>query len=437
MNEMDWDQARIAIDDLLSKQPAPLDAAAAARYVSGHLERRKDYLRIWEEHGRKPVYALDRRSLADSAGRFRDAFASRFPEVRFYYAMKSNSHPEVSRAVLANGFGLDVSSGAELRVALDLKAKDVVFSGPGKTADELNLAAEHAGRVTVLIDSFGELERLASVAADRSRPVRAGVRLTPPLEGAWRKFGIPLSRLREFWRAAEDTPFVRLEGIQFHTSWNMAPRSQLETIEALGKELAGWPGSLRRQIRFLDVGGGFWPERGEWLQEEATERGRLHSLLASDEPHSRVAYFVPAESIGRFAESLAAAIERHLFPFVQCRICAEPGRWICNDAMHLLISVADKKEDDLVITDAGTNAIGWERFEHDYVPVVNLTRPALEERPCTIVGSLCTPHDLWGYAYWGEDIQFGDVLLVPDQGAYTFSLRQEFIKPLPKVVVAW
>ena len=115
-------------------------------------------------------------------------------------------------------------------------------------------------------------------------------------------------------------------------------------------------------------------------------------------------------------------------------ICFEPGRWLCSDSIHILIQVVDKKEKDLVITDAGTNAVGWERFETDYFPVLNLSRPGMTEQPCRILGSLCTPHDVWGMAYFGEDIQEQDLLLVPSQGAYTYSLRQQFIKPLPDVV---
>ena len=102
--------------------------------------------------------------------------------------------------------------------------------------------------------------------------------------------------------------------------------------------------------------------------------------------------------------------------------------------MHLLLTVIDRKTEDLVITDGGTNAVGWERFEHDYFPVLNLSRPALRENACAIMGSLCTPHDVWGYAYWGARIEPGDILLIPNQGAYTYSLRQHFIKALPKVV---
>ena len=140
-------------------------------------------------------------------------------------------------------------------------------------------------------------------------------------------------------------------------------------------------------------------------------------------------------AIEEFASAISDAVRRHLFSHVCCRICTEPGRWLCNDAMHLLLTVVDRKGKDLVITDGGTNAIGWERFETDYFPVINLSRPGLSERACRILGSLCTPHDVWGYCYWGEDIQAGDILLIPTQGAYTYSLRQEFIKPLPTVVL--
>jgi len=93
------------------------------------------------------------------------------------------------------------------------------------------------------------------------------------------------------------------------------------------------------------------------------------------------------------------------------------------------------KAPDLAVTDGGTNALGWERYESDYFPVLNLTRPSMTEKQCMVLGSLCTPHDVWGYAYWGETIKEGDILMIPTQGAYTYSLRQQFIKDLPGVIV--
>ena len=95
--------------------------------------------------------------------------------------------------------------------------------------------------------------------------------------------------------------------------------------------------------------------------------------------------------------------------------------------------MVDRKAPDLAILDGGINLVGWDRFETDYAPVLNLTRPSRTERPCRLLGSLCTPQDVFGFSSFGEDLLPGDVLLIPSQGAYTFSLAQEFIKPLPPV----
>ncbi len=54
--------------------------------------------------------------------------------------------------------------------------------------------------------------------------------------------------------------------------------------------------------------------------------------------------------------------------------------------------------------------------------------------PMRIFGSLCTPLDIWGASLFGEGALPGDILLIPNQGAYTFSLRQSFIKPKARVI---
>ncbi|MGD8922913.1 MAG: decarboxylase, partial [Candidatus Zixiibacteriota bacterium] len=203
----------------------------------------------------------------------------------------------------------------------------------------------------------------------------------------------------------------------------------------LGGALHDLPERLRGMIKFVDIGGGYWPPQGEWLQTSGTPEGKLSQAIAPFPEPPLAHYRLPATDIETFAREIGAAIRKEILPLTQCEVYTEPGRWLCNDAMHLLITVIDKKADDLVITDAGTNAIGWERFETDYFPVINLSKPELTERACLVLGSLCTPHDVWGYAYYGRDIAPGDVLLIPTQGAYTYSLRQHFIKPLPKSAV--
>ena len=420
------------INEILSETAVPLPESTVRAYVEGFVDRRHDFLSLAEKHG-SPLYVFDEMALRRQARTFRQAFERVAPRISFYFAVKSNNHPFVTRTLLTEHFGLDVSSGVELQAALAAGAEDIVLSGPGKTLSELSLAVENADRATVLIDSVGELERLAEVARSKNTRIRAGVRVTPP-SSVWRKFGVPLERLRPFWQRAGQLEFVDLCGLQFHTSWNHGPAEQMATVEAIGREIRRWPESMRGQIAFLDIGGGYWPAQGEWLLDAATPKGKLLSVLQRTDGLNQQRTLVAAEPIDVFSEQLAKCIEEHVFNSVTCDVCLEPGRWICNSAMHLLMTVVDRKENDLVIVDAGTNAVGWERFESDYVPLVNLSRPAMKEIPCQVLGSLCTPHDVWGYACWGEEILPGDVLLVPDQGAYTYSLRQEFIKSVPSVV---
>ena len=411
-----------------------LDSARLKSFVAPFFDCRESYLNLRRQHG-SPLYIIEEQVLSDQARRFAAIFRSMLPDIRFFYAMKSNNHPVVSEILLRCGFGLDVSSGEELRQAIDLGSKDIIFSGPGKTEGELSSAVQYGDRVTVLADSFGELERLEHAAATAGKTVRAGVRLTTDERGFWRKFGIPLTDLPRFLQAARNCPHVAVQGLQFHTSWNLTPENQVNFITRLGETLSRLDTASRLMLKFIDIGGGYWPSQGEWLHAVATPEGKLRDCLAPGTASPLDHRCLPAMPLEPFAQKIAEAIRAHIFPYTQCAIFAEPGRWICHDGLHILLTVVDKKAKDLVITDAGTNAIGWERFESDYFPVLNLTRPGSTEQECLVLGSLCTPHDVWGYSYFGGGIEPGDVLLIPCQGAYTYSLRQQFIKPLPATAI--
>jgi diaminopimelate decarboxylase len=410
------------------------DQAEISSFVNGFLQRRDVFLQTCHRYG-SPLYVVEESILLERAEQFTNAFSDVLPDMRVYYAMKSNNHHLIVKTLVNAGLNLDVSSGLELQIALDSGVADIVFSGPGKTEKELILAVENCDRITVLIDSFGELELLQRIAAEKDTSIRAGVRLTTDSKGLWRKFGIALNDLSQFLDAAKRSTHVSVHGLQFHTSWNLDPYNQVNFIARMGNTLSRLTSEQRSMIEFIDIGGGFWPSQGEWLQSSNTSQSHPSFAIKTSSSVTACHYKRHSTTIEEFAGQIAQAVRTHLFPYVSCRICAEPGRWLCNDAMHLLLTVLDKKAKDLVITDAGTNAIGWERFETDYFPVINLSRPETIENECYILGSLCTPHDLWGYSYWGKDIQPGDVLMIPTQGAYTYSLRQKFIKPLPEVVM--
>ena len=420
--------------EILAHRTPLLAPSELAAFVQSFLDRREQFLSICRQHG-SPLYLIDARALRERAAQFTAAFRAELPDVRVFYAVKSNNHPDIASILVRAGLGLDVSSGLELELALAAGASSIVFSGPAKSEAELQLAVRNRDRVTVLMDSFTELERLERAAAATGATVRTGVRLTTDERGLWRKFGIPLAELPHFIEAAAACAHVELRGLQFHTSWNLDPTNHVAFIRRLGAALASLPAEQRKLIEFIDIGGGFWPPQGEWLHETATPEGRLREAADSVSALPLRHHKMAAAPIETFAREIGQAVRELIFPHVRCTICAEPGRWMCSDAMHILLTVMDRKGDDIAITDAGTNALGWERLESDYFPVINLSRPSLTERACYVLGSLCTPHDVWGYAYHGDDIQIGDVLLIPTQGAYTWSLRQHFIKPLPKTVV--
>ncbi len=401
-------------------------------FVRSCLEHAPAFIDLARKQG-SPLYVLDEARLKSKAARFRRVFQETIGAADIFFAMKSNNMPEISRILVSEGLGLDVSSGLELQQALSVGADRIIFSGPGKTDEELSAALDHAERVTVLLDSFGELSRLTRLAHEQKRTVKAGVRLTTNPNGLWRKFGIPLDNLDRFWAQANKSDFVSLCGLQFHTSWNLSPKAQHDFLKQLGSKLHQLPSEFQRGLQFIDIGGGYWPEQGEWLRAKGTPEGQLMDVLAPERIDPRSRYCLGSAPIESFAESIASAIRDHFPQKVKCRIYLEPGRWLCHEVVHLLMTVVDVKAPDLVITDCGTNAVGWERFEQDFFPVINLTRPEVAEHPCDVLGSLCTPHDVWGASYHGVDIQPGDLLLIPTQGAYTFSLRQHFIKPLPRI----
>lgn len=416
-------------------QPTPrLEREELETYVRGFIDRRDAFLQLVRDNG-SPLYALDKNALITRGREFLGVFGQKFTSFQPYYAVKSNNHPEIARILVGEGYGLDVSSGEELQMALDCGAAAIIFSGPGKVDSELELAVKNCDSVTVMLDSLGELHRLERVAAESGQPVRAGVRVTTVESGIWRKFGTPLESLAEIFHEAERCRKVHLCGIQFHLSWNMNPDKQVQFIKRLGTALGSLVPEQRRAFDFLDIGGGYWPPRGEWLQPAAIPEGILRAALSESAGNLRDHHKNNAAPLELFADQIQQALAECLPVGTHISLYCEPGRWLCHEAMHIIVKVVDRKAPDLVITDGGTNAVGWERYESDYFPVINLTRPSLRENECLVAGSLCTPHDLWGYTYFGEDIQPSDVLLIPHQGAYTYSLRQHFIKPLPRVVV--
>jgi diaminopimelate decarboxylase len=162
--------------EVLQQPNSILDYDEVAAFVGSFLKRADTFVEAVERHG-SPLYVFDEGILLERAAQFAAAFKETLDDIRIFYAVKSNNHPALVGSLVRSGLGLDVSSGLELELALRCNCTDIIFSGPGKTEKELQLAVRHSNNVTVLMDSFGELDRLENVAAELQTLIKAGVRL--------------------------------------------------------------------------------------------------------------------------------------------------------------------------------------------------------------------------------------------------------------------
>ena len=406
-------------------------------YIHSFLSRRHIFVESGTRFG-TPQYFFDGPSLVLRLKQFQKVFADQLNSFQPFYAVKSNSFRGICRRVVTEGWGLDVSSGFELSLALATDCKRIIFSGPGKTDDELTLALHNRDRVIILLDSPGELGRLTRLLKSHGSPgtpVKAGVRVSGDRHKGWSKFGVPLRDLHGVFQQAADAPGIEPCGIQFHTSWNLGPASQVAMIRDIGSHLRReMPAQLSSRLTFLDIGGGFWPEAGEWLNPAHTLKGQILRILDPQFSFPSRHYRRKAKTLAAFAAAIASTIQDQGPPLNRVEVWTEPGRWISTPAMHILLSVVDKKGPKTFITDGGTNLLGWERPLTEFIPLINLSRPGTKESKAMVYGSLCTPMDIWGESFFGDGLEVGDILLVPDQGAYTYSLRQSFIKPRSRVI---
>lgn len=431
-----WWKLMIPFLKLMFTKEGLLPDQILAEYLNGHIKKKDIFLKSALQFG-TPQYFYDQPNLLNGVRRFHQAFSRNVPRYSSFYALKSNCFPLILHDVVTMGMGLDASSGRELHLALRTDSKKILFSGPGKTDEELLLALNNCDRVILLIDCFNELSRLADILQN-IKPglnLNVGVRVRNNKKGQWDKFGIPLQDLAIFTDNTKKIDGIIFRGIQFHSSWNMDPSQQVSMIGDVGNYLMrNLPGHILHNLEFIDIGGGFWPIQGEWLNPRNLSIAKVADALGKKIKFKNMHYYRPSTPIESFAKSIGQCLLSQPKPIRNLELFMEPGRWISHPAMHILLRVIDKKDSNVVITDGGINLLGWERPLTEFIPIINLTRFQLKKRTMRIFGSLCAPEDKWGDGVFGEGILPGDILLVPDQGAYTYSFRQTFIKPVAQVV---
>ncbi len=399
-----------------------------------------------------PQYFLHVDNLKERASYFARTVRDHIPGSELFYAFKCNDLPVLVKALKETGYHADVAGLFELELALRLGFGRILFSGPGKSVEELACAVRNVERVTIIVDNIDELLLLRELSGGikEKRKVRVGFRVgrgpAPGLDVRWAKFGFELDRLPEAVRLVDESPHLDWSGLHFHSSWNKTPRAYIENIRRIGRFLKRhFPGDRLRQLRFFDIGGGFYPEDQAVLCK-GMDKGIMLDILRSrcdnEEELRKVPHFDPysfnvtdVEPLDSFAAEISRCLGTYITPLNPAiSIYLEPGRFIAAHSTTILLKVVSVKR-HCVIVDGGINMLGDYKFsEYAFSPVVNISRPSSKLIRRTLCGPLCDPDDLWGYSCYADELQKGDILAVLHQGAYTFSTAWRFIKPIPPYI---
>jgi diaminopimelate decarboxylase len=336
------------------------------------------------------------------------------------YSVKANSNLSILRLLAREGCGFDVVSGGELErvLAADRKAaKKVVFSGVGKTREELT-AALKAGIMLFNVESESELWALAECAGRLRKTAPVALRVNPDVAAKTHpyistglrkhKFGVPIREARALYAKAAGTPYMKVSGVSVHIG------SQITDVAPFGEAMArvaDLVGELRRDghgIDYIDAGGGLG--------------------IAYDKPSG--AEF--SANVAAYARALAAPLRN-----LKVRLLLEPGRSIVGPAGVLVTSVIYRKENDgkrFLVVDAAMNDLIRPALYGAYHEIVPVTRSKdsgakSEAAKCEvtdIVGPVCETGDFFARDRELPSVSEGDRLAILDAGAYGMVLASNY-----------
>jgi diaminopimelate decarboxylase len=325
------------------------------------------------------------------------------------YAVKANSNLSVLGLFARLGSGFDIVSGGELYRVLQAGGdpRKVVYSGVGKTDDEIAFALEAGVRV-LNVESAPELARISAVARRLGRRAPIALRVNPDVDPKTHpyistglrdnKFGVSVDDARRLYPLAALDPALDVKGIACHIGSQITTVSPfldaIDRVLALAKELAGQ--GIR--LGHLDVGGGL----GITYKDE-------------EPPHP---------------DDYGAAIKEALSGW-RGEVFLEPGRVLVGNAGVLVTRVLYVKESGrkrFVVVDAAMNDLVRPSYydAHHEIEPVGAPRESAREIVADVVGPICESSDFLARKRRMAEPNPGDLLAVRSAGAYGFAMSSNY-----------
>jgi diaminopimelate decarboxylase len=350
-----------------------------------------------------PVFVYSANAMRGQA-RALGAALSSLGDPLIAYAVKANPNIAVLTVLAAEGLGADVVSGGEYRRAraAGIAPERIVFSGVGKTADEMRTALA-GGLCQFNLESLPEAEMLSQVALAMGRKAPVAFRVNPDVDAgshakistgaAHNKFGIPIGDTPAACAALRGLPGLELKGLAVHIGSQLTSLAPMEkAIARLGAMIA----ELRSQgheIATADLGGGLGIRYDPSLP--------------------------PPPSIEDYG-AMVARLTRDW----DVRLIFEPGRLIVGDAGVLLTEVVRVKPgvyNPFVIVDAAMNDLMRPSL-YDAWHDIGAVAPNGEAMVADVVGPICESGDVFAEARPLDRVEAGDLLVIRAAGAYAATM---------------
>jgi diaminopimelate decarboxylase len=356
-----------------------------------------------------PFYVYSNATLERHYNAFSQAFDGM--DTMVCYSVKANSNIAVVRTLARLGAGADVVSGGELKRALaaGIPANKIVFSGVGKTTQELGDALK-VGIMQINVESEPELEVLSEIAIDLGVEAAVAFRVNPDVDAqthakistgkAENKFGIEWNRVHEVFKKASTIAGIRPVGLAMHIGSQLTETGPFRDAYIRMRELVSKLRASGLNVERLDLGGGL-----------GIPYGNSEGPLAG-----------PVEY---------AQIVRETFADFDGKLMFEPGRVIAGNAGVLVTRVIYVKEGatrDFAIVDAAMNDLArpslYDAF-HEIVPV-NLADDDCETVPYDVVGPICETGDTFCTQRKLPRLAAGDLLAIRSAGAYGATMASSY-----------
>ncbi|HTR35548.1 MAG TPA: diaminopimelate decarboxylase [Bryobacteraceae bacterium] len=363
-----------------------------------------------------PCYVYSRAAILDRFQAYDAAFGA-VPH-KVCYAVKANANLAILKLLAEAGAGFDIVSGGELFRVLKAGADptDVIFSGVGKTAQELDYALEHRIR-SFNCESEPELALIDSLAGRLGVKANVAVRVNPDVDAATHpyistglrkhKFGIDISEAEGVYERARALPNIVLEGVSCHIGSQITDITPM--VEVFDKMVA-LVERLRARglpIRTLDLGGGLGV-----------------SYKSGDQ----------APSIAEFIGAMCRETAGH-----NLEILIEPGRSIVAEGGVLLTRVLYRKsngERHFVIVDAAMNDLIRPALYHSHHEIIPLRENPAGTITADVVGPVCESGDFLARGREMANVMPGDLLAICTAGAYGFVAASNYnARPRPPEIL--